>query len=329
MKMNMMVWMLVAFLASLFTPSATAGGWVPKVDERGNGGFISIDPDAYGVQEVRQVRTLHFAGRAPITVEIVMYLGPTKDSANYSWFTQVVLLNHVTGDWRDYVNLEIGQSVGLGHRVYPPYVTAQTGNVPGKNTLWAGVTLTSTEPFDPSGLTCRWESTDTGNIFGKTEEFAGIPLIYAGTSIGIKADGTRVTSGRWSSVLVTNFAFIGSACSTMNANTVQEAEEAARWMRFQKNFSITCTWSLTTEGRTYLASYVLRQDPTPVSLRIVRRYTGGAAEVIVNIDALGDPVSLLSAPTPLGPWTPVRDFLTSGAYTAPYEKRAFFRTRNW
>ena len=269
--------------------------------------------------------TVSAATRAPITVEVFTYLGPTKPELAYKPFTEQVLTNMLSGDWHSYANL------GIGHRLLPEYVTASVGEGSGRSTVWFGVVFTSTEEFDPSGSTFTVFSTDigndpgTGNIFGKVENF-GPQYIYAGTSIGIRADGTKVTSGSWSQK-VKKFAFVGSACSTMNANSPEQAAEGAAWMKSMKDFAITGTWTLKESGQVYSGSYRLQQDPYPARLEILRRYTGGAAEVMVKVDPYR-PVHLQYSPSVTGPWQKVASFGASGSYTAPYTSfnSGFFRT---
>lgn len=211
--------------------------------------------------------------RKPIYFDVVPFLGHIKSEMVYPDLARTVVTNLLYGRWDTYSR--------LGHRLLPEYIMASTGDGSGRATLWFGLNVWSEEPFDPSDLKIVIKSSDQGNIFGKTEEFGSQSYIYTPTSsVGIREDGTMVTSGNWSTEKVVAFAFVGTACSTMMANNQAETDNNEAWLRQQGNFSITATFSINYGGKTYASSYQMQMHPTPASARMV--LSGGSYKVAIS-----------------------------------------------
>ncbi len=229
----------------------------PAVTSYGHGGVVIGENHGAKLASVNSIRT------SPINVSIVPFYGPTTNEISYPNFTQTVLPNILRNSWFD-------GWTRFGYRLDINSIIAPTSGS-GKRVLWFCVTAWSDEPFDPSGLEIVLRSSDPGNSLGKFDQFGRFDLIYhPNSAVGRRIDGTLVTTGSWSATRVTEFAFVGTACSTYNGDTQSQIDSVRAWINRQGNFSITATATIRQDGEVYSGTHKIELHPTPESPRIVR-----------------------------------------------------------
>ncbi len=185
------------------------------------------------------------AERATVFMKVSAFRGPITNSVNYIPWVEQTKVSVLSDDW------------GID-TLMPEYLNANLTNKNETQTVWFSVHIWSAEPFDPSKLFFNAKSSDRDNIFGKSDRYDLLDYTYGHSSEGViwassagrGVSDVHITSGLWKGQLVNEFAFVGSATKTMNANTESQAASNVAWMNSIPNFNIIGTWTLTEGGVT-------------------------------------------------------------------------------
>lgn len=255
--------------------------------------------------------------KAPINITVVPFYGPTTNELGYKVFTETVLPNILSDEWHD-------GWTRVGYRLNPDYIIAPNSGS-GKRTLWFSVLAWSDEPFDPSDLVIEVASSDSGNSLGKIEVFGSQYDYHPNSAIGRRENGDKITEGKWNSAQVTQFAFIGTACSTYKGDTLADQEYARGWLGRQGNFAITVTAKIRYGGQTYQGQYKIELHPKPEPPRIIRN----GSDMKVYVGGLQwDQWLVQTRTSQSGPWVTYKvvqggDYVNVSSFTT--EPSRFFR----